>query len=182
MAEPYDYAIREGVLELSWEKVGVLARSLAEQLAPHRPTLIVGVARAGLIPAATVAAMLRCNLTPVRLTRRDHDVVVRRHPQWLMDLPPSLTGQRVAVIDEMADSGETLALVAQRCRERGAEVVITASLCAHTWADPAPTHTALLTNALVIFPWDREVYQDGNWIRHPEIEEALRQIQRGSPG
>jgi hypothetical protein len=33
---------------------------------------------------------------------------------------------------------------------------------------------ALVTDALVIFPWDKQVYVEGNWQPHPELEEALR--------
>jgi hypoxanthine phosphoribosyltransferase len=78
------------------------------------------------------------------------------------------------VVDEMADTGETLRLVAERTKEKGASRVITASLFAHTWAMPRPDVVARVTDALVIFPWDKRVYQDGKWQPHPEIEQALR--------
>ncbi|MFO7631897.1 MAG: hypothetical protein R6W76_05110 [Caldilinea sp.] len=51
--------------------------------------------------------------------------------------------------------------------------VITSSLVAHTWAQPAPDHIALITDALVIFPWDKEVFIDGRWQIHPELEAAI---------
>jgi len=79
----------------------------------------------------------------------------------------------------MADAGETLALVAQRVREQGASIVITASLVRHSWARPAPDCVALTTDALVIFPWDRQVYLDGQWQIHPELASALA-LQRES--
>ncbi len=90
-----------------------------------------------------------------------------------MDVSPAVAGKVVAVVDEMADSGETLALVATRVRELGAARVVTASLVAHTWAEPAPDHVALTTDALVIFPWDQEVLIDGKWQQHPELAAAL---------
>jgi hypoxanthine phosphoribosyltransferase len=80
----------------------------------------------------------------------------------------------VAVIDEIADSGETLALVASRALERGARQVWTVSLVAHSWADPQPDFTALVSDALVIFPWDQQIYTSGSWQTHPEIEAALK--------
>ena len=51
--------------------------------------------------------------------------------------------------------------------------MITASLIQHSWAQPAPDCTALNTDALVIFPWDKQVYQDGQWQAHPELVGAL---------
>jgi hypoxanthine phosphoribosyltransferase len=91
-----------------------------------------------------------------------------------VDVSPDVAGKVVAVIDEMADTGESLALVAARVAELGAIHVITASLVAHSWAQPRPDVVALLTDALVIFPWDRQVYADGQWRTHPELAEALR--------
>jgi hypoxanthine phosphoribosyltransferase len=79
----------------------------------------------------------------------------------------------VAVVDEIADTGETLARVAQRVRARGAARVITASLVSHSWAAPAPDVVALISDALVLFPWDRQVYTEGQWKVHPELAEAI---------
>jgi len=171
--KPYDYAHRDGVEEIDWQWFAALARKLAQELAGAEIEAIVGVARAGLVPAATVACSLRCDLFPVRVTRRDNDVVVRESPVWKVDVSPEVAGKVVAVIDEMADSGETLAMVAARVRELGAARVVTASLVAHSWADPAPDHVALTTDALVIFPWDKEVLIDGQWQTHPELAAAL---------
>lgn len=170
----YDYAHRSGVKEITWPGFAELAAALAEQLAGHAPDIIVGIARAGLFPATAVACGLRRELYPVRVTRRVNDLITYDHPVWRVDVPAEIADQRVAVVDEMADSGETLALVANRVAERGAAHVITASLVAHSWANPMPDVVALTTDAFVIFPWDVQVYVEGHWQRHPEITEALR--------
>jgi hypoxanthine phosphoribosyltransferase len=169
----YDYAHRQGVEEIDWQWAANLARKLAEALAGEDVEVVVGIARAGLIPATTVACMLRCDLFPVRVTRRSQDVVIHERPVWKVDVAPDVAGKVVAVIDEMADTGETLALVAARVRELGAAHVMTASLVAHSWATPMPDHVALTTDALVIFPWDKEVFSGGRWQLHPEIVAAV---------
>lgn len=174
MTRSYDYAHRAGVHEITWSEFGKLAAKLAERIAAHSPDIVVGIARAGLFPATAVACSLRRELYPVRVTRRVDDRVTFDHPVWRVDVPAGVAGQRVVVVDEMADSGETLALVAGRVRERGAAHIITASLIAHSWAAPAPQVTALVTDAFVIYPWDAQVYMDGVWCRHPEIVEGLR--------
>lgn len=110
-----------------------------------------------------------------RGTARDEyqDTLTHAHPLWIIDITPHVAGKRIAVIDEIADTGETLALVAQRVREQGAQTVITASLIRHSWAQPEPDCVALITDALVIFPWDKQVDQDGRWQAHPETVGAL---------
>jgi hypoxanthine phosphoribosyltransferase len=121
-----------------------------------------------------VACALRRELYPVRVTRRVNDTVIHAQPIWKVDVSPEVAGKVVAVVDEMADTGESLALVAARVAELGAARVITASLIAHSWAQPQPDVDALITDALVIFPWDRQVYADGQWRPHPELSQALR--------
>ncbi len=169
----YDYAHRSGVRPLSWEDFAHLAARLAERLAVDQPQVVVGVARAGLFPATAVACSLRRELYPARLTRRLNDEVVYPAPVWKTPVSPDVAGKVVAVVDEIADSGQTLALVAEQARLLGAAKVITASLVCHTWASPAPDVSALVTDAFVIFPWDRQVLVDGLWQPHPEIVAGL---------
>jgi uncharacterized protein len=170
----YDYARRTGVETITWDRLAELIRTLVENLAPFNIDAVVGTARAGLFPATAVSLMLRRELYPARVSRRVNDEVKFRHPQWIVDVAAGVKGQIVAVVDEIADTGETLALVAERVKQRGARQVITASLVAHTWADPAPDVAALISDALVIFPWDEQVYSDGQWRPHPELAEALK--------
>jgi hypothetical protein len=171
----YDYAQREGVLELSWEDFAALSAALAEKLAAYPVEAVVGLARAGLFPATLLACSLRLELYPARLTRRLNDQVVRETPVWITPISPLVAGKCVAVVDEIADSGHTLRMAAEAASQLGATRVITASLVAHTWADPRPEACALVSDALVIFPWDRRVLLDGQWQPHPEIQSALQQ-------
>jgi hypothetical protein len=173
MIKPYDYSQRKGVKEITWSQFGKLAAVLVERLADEKIEVVVGIARAGLFPATAVACALRCEMFPVRVTRRLNDQVVARHPAWKVDVSNEVEGKRVAVIDEIADSGETLAMVAQRIQKKGALRVVSASLVSHSWANPRPDYVALVSDALVVFPWDRNVYQDGEWQIHPELAGAI---------
>jgi hypothetical protein len=169
----YDYAARKGVREISWEEFAQLARRLAETLAAHRIETVVGIARAGLLPATAAACALRCELFPMRVTRRPHDEVVYNSPVWRVPVSHLVEGKAVAIVDEIADSGETLALVAAEVRALNAQRVVTAALVAHSWADPAPDVCALQSDELIVFPWDKEVLVDGAWLPHPELVAAL---------
>jgi hypoxanthine phosphoribosyltransferase len=172
--QSYDYANRAGVLQLSWADFGQYVARLAERLVSHHPQVVVGVARAGLFPATAVACMLRCELFPVRVTRRLNDEVIYERPIWKTPVPPEVAGKVVVVVDEIADTGETLAMVAQAARDRGAKQVLTASLVSHSWAKPGPDICTLISDALLIFPWDERVLIGGQWQPHPEIVVALK--------
>lgn len=170
----YNYAHRKGIEEISWDRFGELSQTLTEQLAKKQIDIVIGIARAGLFPATAVSCTLRRELYPVRVTRRVNDVVLHESPVWRVDVPATVAGQSVAVIDEIADSGETLALVAARTLERNAHQVWTVSLVSHSWANPQPDITALVSDALIIFPWDKHVYTENRWQFHPELEAAIR--------
>jgi hypothetical protein len=83
-------------------------------------------------------------------------------------------GKIVVVVDEIADSGQTLAMVAGSSTDLGAAKVVTACLVAHTWADPVPHVSVIVSDEFIIFPWDLQVLVGGQWITHPEIEAGLK--------
>jgi hypoxanthine phosphoribosyltransferase len=170
----YDYSHRKGVEEISWESFARLSAILAENLANDKIEVVVGIARAGLFPATAVACALRKELFPVRVARRVDDRVTFQQPVWKVDVSKEVESKIVAVVDEIADTGETLRWAAQRVQEQGAQRVITACLVSHSWASPAPDHVALVTDALVMFPWAKQVYQEGKWQLHPELADALK--------
>ena len=170
----YDYAHRQGVLQISWADFGQLAMKLVELAAPTRPEIVLGIARAGLFPATALACMLGCELFPVRITRRLNDQVVYPKPVWKTPVPADVAGKTVLVVDEIADSGETLALVSQAALDLGAAQVSTACLTSHTWAKPMPQVVALLSDAFIIFPWDEQRYFDNQWQPTPEVVAGLR--------
>jgi uncharacterized protein len=176
----YDYTRRNGVEEISWERFDQLTRTLTEKLAETGIEVVVGIARGGLFPATAVACELRCEFFPVRITRRVRDQPTFARPVWQVDVSAQVADKVVAVIDEIADTGETLVLAAERIKQNGAARVVTVSLVSHTWAKPMPDVTALVSDALIIFPWDKQVYINGEWQAHPELEQALKS-QKQSP-
>jgi hypoxanthine phosphoribosyltransferase len=176
----YDYTHRFGVRQITWDDFGRLARHLAELLEPFQLQVILGVARAGLFPATAIACSLRRELFPIRLTRRLNDEILFDQPVWKVPVPQEVTGKIVAVVDEIADTGQTLAMVAESAQSLGALQVVTASLISHSWADPAPQVSALVSDEFVIFPWDQQVLDGGVWITHPEIVTGMKAQRRDS--
>jgi hypoxanthine phosphoribosyltransferase len=119
--------------------------------------------------------MLQIEVYPVRLSRRQDDVVVRDTPLWLVEPSAAVRGRRVLVVDEMCSSGQTIRMVKARALELGAAEARTATLYAHTWGVAAVDYTGLISDELVLNPWDREVYREGAFAFHPEYVAALAQ-------
>ena len=66
-----------GTFELSWELFGEFCRALAVRVSrDYRPDLVIGLATAGVMPAATVATMLQADFEAMKVTRRERGQVV----------------------------------------------------------------------------------------------------------
>lgn len=173
--QPYDYSTRDGVRPISWDDFHGLVKALAVAVAPWRPEIVLPVGRGGYYPGALLAHILQVEVYPVRLTRRQDDVVVRESPRWLVEPPAAVASRRALVVDEMCSSGETVRLVKERALALGAAEARTATLYAHTWGADEVDYTGLITDELVLNPWDREIYRDGEFRFHPEYVAALAQ-------
>jgi hypothetical protein len=168
-----DYSNRQGVLPISWDEFHSLCKGLVRATARFQPEIILAVGRGGYYPGTLIAHILRVELYPVRLTRRVEDVVVRKKPKWLGKPPRLVKGKRVLIVDEISSSGETLQIVKEVTLSLGANMVRCAVLYAHSWGIGFPDYIGLVSDALILNPWDREIYSDGRFQPHPEYVDAL---------
>jgi uncharacterized protein len=152
-------------LELSWELFGELCRVLAVRVATsgYRPELVIGIAKAGVIPGAVVASILRCDFYSLKISRDAGGERVRARPKILSAAPKEAAGRRVLIVDEICTSGETLRLALNALRQvQPAEVKTATSLI--KVGGYRPDFYALETSATVAFPWDRHVVNDAGEI------------------
>ncbi|KAE8764734.1 phosphoribosyltransferase [Georgenia thermotolerans] len=109
---------------LGWEQFGEAARELARAVVRSgwMPDVVVAVARGGLVPAGAVAYALDVKAMGT-LNVEFYTGVAETLPEPVV-LPPlmdtsDLPGRRVLVVDDVADSGRTLALVMDMIRAHG---------------------------------------------------------------
>lgn len=172
----YDYRTREDIHPISWNDFHGLCKALAAAVATtFDPEIILAVGRGGYYPGTLLAHILRAEIYPLRLSRRVNDQVVHERPQWLLEPPGAVADKRVLIVDEIASTGETLVVVKEKVEELGAREARTAVLYAHTWGAHVPDYIGLISDALLMNPWDREIWQDGAFHFHPEYVSALEQ-------
>ncbi len=175
MQKPYDYSTRVGIHPVSWELFHGLCKALVQAASAFQPEIILPVGRGGYYPGTLLAHMMQVEVYPIRLTRRVSDVVVREHPEWILPPPASVRGQRVLVVDEISSTGETLQVVKEKVLSLGAAAVKTAVLYAHSWGTDTPDYIGLISDDLLLNPWDREIFRNGQFQFHPEYVQALQQ-------
>jgi hypothetical protein len=165
--DPTDY------LDLSWEMFGELCRALALRVArDFEPDLVVGIARAGVIPGAVVASVLRKDFYSLTISRREGGELVRDRPAVLSAAPLQCRGKRVLLVDEITSSGDTMRLGLAALRDAGAREIRTATSFTRSRGF-RPDFTALETDATVIFPWDRKIYEGENLVVNPRYDGAI---------
>jgi hypoxanthine phosphoribosyltransferase len=172
---PYDYGNRAGIRPISWRDFHGLCKGLAVAVSCFQPEIILPIGRAGYYPGTLIAHMLQVELYPVRLSRRVKDVVTYQSPQWFVEPPAVVEGRRVLIVDEICSTGETIAVVKEKIEAMGALAVKSAVLYAHTKGALVPDYIGLITDELLLNPWDREILRDGTFRFHPEYVEALAQ-------
>lgn len=160
-------------LDLSWEMFGELCRALALRVTrDYDPEIVVGIARAGVLPGAVVASILQKDFFSLTITRRDGAEVVRQRPAILSAAPVHCSGKRVLLVDETTSSGDTLRLALAAIRDVGPTEVRTATSFSRR-GGYQPDYVALETNATVIFPWDRKIYEDEDWVVNPRYDGVI---------
>src|SRR4051794_40879812 len=146
--------------ELSWELFGTASRELARQIADDGfdPDLILSVARGGLFIAGALGYAL--NVKNLHVMNVEFYTGVDERLEMPVVLPPvpqpvDLSGAKVLVADDVADTGATLKLVKDFCLEHVAEV-----RCAVIYEKPATTvhceYVWRYTDKWINFPWSVE--------------------------
>ncbi|QEW02534.1 phosphoribosyltransferase [Microbacterium lushaniae] len=112
---------------LSWDGFGEASRDLARAILADGfvPEVVVAIARGGLLPAGAIAYGLgvkNCGALNVEFYTGIGTVLDA--PEVI---PPALDidyleGRRVLLVDDVADSGRTLALAVKLLRDRGADM------------------------------------------------------------
>ena len=170
---PYSYEHRDGIRPISWEDFHGICKGLAKAVEDFNPEIILAVGRGGFYPGTLISHLLRTEIYPVRLSRRVNDVVQFERPQWHVRPPEIVKDKRVLVVDEISSSGETLQVVKDEAERLGANSVRCAVMYAHSWGTAVPDYIGLISDALLLNPWDREVLEDGAFHFHPEYVGAL---------
>ena len=142
---------------LTWEDFGSGSRELARQVADsgYEPAIVIAVARGGLIPAGALAYALGLKLADainVEFYTDVHETLA--DPILLAPMldTDSIRGQKLLVVDDVADTGRTLNLVLDLLRGLGAEAR-SAVLYAKSQSVVAPDYVWRRTDEWIVFPW-----------------------------
>jgi hypoxanthine phosphoribosyltransferase len=157
------------VLEIDWPLFGELCRALALKVArEYDPEIVLGIAKAGVVPGVVIAAILERDFASMIVTRRADDAL----PVLVAGPPATVKGRRVLLVDETCDTGHTLRLAMNETMAvQPAELRTAVSFRTGPYE---PDFYSFETDKFIILPWDREVVQDGQLVTRPDYAEYLK--------
>lgn len=145
---------------VSWAQVTRLARRLAFAIAAagYRPDVIVAIARGGYVPARLLADYLGVTaVTGMRIVHYGPGAHRRRRARIVEPLQVAVDGQRVLVVDDVADRGDTYRLARRHIGQRKPAAIRTAALHYKVGSRFVPDFYAARLTAWhwIDYPWAR---------------------------
>ena len=149
-------------LVLSWEDVEKALDILTDKLPPARPyTTVIGVSRGGVLPAALIARQIsgKRDLSLRIITAKSY--THRKQNKVQVIIPPDVAEiSRCLVIDDIADTGETMKAIVRAGRAKSWYKTSRwqyAALYAKPKGKPFVDHYAISVeqDTWVVFPWER---------------------------
>jgi hypoxanthine phosphoribosyltransferase len=148
-----------------WNQIYTMLINLAEKIRKDKfkPDVIVGVSRGGWPPARVLSDLLdNPNLANVRAEFYLGVAETKSEPVLTQPVSVDVTGKKVLVVDEIADTGKSLKVVKEHLMAKGAKEVKIATVYYKPWSIMTPDYYERETRCWVVFPW--------------EIKETVRKI------
>jgi len=142
----------------SWDEIYELLLSLAKRIREtgYVPEVIVGVSRGGWPPARIMSDLLENqNLANMKVVFYKDIGVRNRAPVITQPVTSEVTGKRVLVVDDVADSGLSLREVSKHLKRKGARDIKVCTIYLKPKSVFTPDFYARKTTKWVIFPWER---------------------------
>jgi len=143
----------------SWESIYEMLLELARRIrkAGYKPDIILGVARGGW-PVARIMSDLLENpeIANVKVEFYLGLAEAKGEPAITQPVSVPVKGKNVLLVDDVADTGKSLALVKRHLSERGASKVKIATIYYKPWSVLKPDWFEQQTERWIVFPWERK--------------------------
>jgi uncharacterized protein len=122
---------------------------------PYKPDTIVGIAKGGIIPARILTDLLENpELSYIQLEFYTDINQTLQEPALKQTLTVQVTGKKVLIVDDIADSGKSLKLAKTYLKQQGALEIKTAVLYKKPQSITTPDFCEKSTNNWIVFPWE----------------------------
>jgi hypothetical protein len=149
----------------TWNQIYNMLLDMAKKIGMNgfKPDIIVGVSRGGWPPARVLSDLLdNPNLANVRAQFYLGVAETKDEPVLTQPVSAVVSGKKVLIVDEVADTGKSLKLIKEHITQQGASDIKIATVYYKPWSIVKPDYYERKTERWIVFPW--------------EIKETVRKI------
>ena len=142
---------------LSWNEMYNLLLNLADiiEKSEFKADMIVGISRGGWIPARILADLLDIpKLANITVEFYVGIAKTKKKPTITQSVSLPVKEKKVLIVDDLADTGESLKLVSSYLKNQGASEVKLATIFYKPWSVIVPHYFPQKTSQWVVFPWE----------------------------
>ena len=142
---------------LSWEDIADAVHKIGDRIkeSGYEPDYLIGITLGGLVPLMLLAKQLKNrNVLTIAAQSYDGDKKRELEIRYLPDV--DLKGKRVLLIDEVADSGDTLTAISKILHEKYSVGELKSAVVVYkNHSTFKPDFSLLSTDEWVVFPWEK---------------------------
>lgn len=140
----------------TWRQIYLMLLNQAEKIreSNFKPAVIIAVSRGGWLPARVLSDLLETRIGNVSVEYYLGVAETRKAPVLTQNVSVTVAGKKVLVVDDVADSGESLKLVKAHLLQQGAMEVRLAAMYYKPWSIVKPDYYVGETKHWVVFPWE----------------------------
>ncbi|MEP7166590.1 MAG: phosphoribosyltransferase family protein [Candidatus Woesebacteria bacterium] len=141
---------------LSWQDIGDETFIVGKKIIASEESFdrVIALARGGISIAQNLADLIGVKKISVLQCESYEGIGKTKKPVITQTFTVDITHEKILLVDDLADSGETLLFVKDYLREQKAASVKIATLGVKPWTKIMPDYTAIHSKAWVIFPWE----------------------------
>ncbi len=143
----------------TWDQIYEMLLDLAERVRKDRflPDIILGISRGGWPPARVMSDLLgTAELANVKVEFYVGVAETKKEPVITQPISVSVKSKDVLILDDVADTGQSLRLVKNHVTKQRARAVKTATIYYKPWSVIVPDYYEKQTRRWVVFPWERK--------------------------
>ncbi len=147
---------------MSWQEVSeLLHTSIPLQIkeSGFHPEIIIAISRGGMVPARILSDALNVPVVyTIRISFYSAVGIRKETPEITQPLSVDISGKKVLLIDDISDSGNSLALANKYLLSFNPSQIKTATIHFKPGSIFKPDYFYKTTNAWIVYPWETEEF------------------------
>jgi len=148
--------------KLTWEKIEEMCGKLAEQVkdSSFKPEILIGISRGGWIPTRILSDMLNVyKVASIGVVFYTGTGKTMEKPKLTQELNVDIRGKRVLLVDDVADTGESLLLAKEKVLALGPSELKIATLNYKPKSKVKPDFYVEETTNWLVYPWEKREFE-----------------------